>query len=86
LQPNQNLFTTEGTEDTEPPQHAKTARQPQEAKDAPVGDPARAGDPREKGLPRMDADERGLQGEESSREIEFVPGSVLQTEPYANLG
>jgi hypothetical protein len=58
LQPNQNLFTTEGTEDTED----------------------------EKGLPRMDADERGLQGEESSREIEFVPGSVLQTEPYANLG
>jgi hypothetical protein len=58
LQPNQNLFTTEGTENTEPPQHAKTAR---------------AGDPREKGLPRMDADERGLQGEESSRESEFVP-------------
>jgi hypothetical protein len=27
----------------------------------------------EKGLPRMDADERGLQGEESSRESEFVP-------------
>jgi hypothetical protein len=71
LQPNQNLFTTEGTEDTEPPQHAKTAR---------------AGGPREKGLPRMDADERGLQGEESSREIELVPGSVFQTEPYANLG
>ena len=68
LQPNQNLFTTEGTE---LPQHAKTAR---------------AGGPREKGLPRMDADERGLQEEESSREIEFVPGSVLQTEPYANLG
>jgi hypothetical protein len=41
VQPNQNLFTTEGTEDTEPPQHAKTAR---------------AGDPREKGLPRMSAD------------------------------
>ncbi len=27
----------------------------------------------EKGLPRMDADDRGLQGEESSRESEFVP-------------
>jgi hypothetical protein len=26
----------------------------------------------ERGLPRMDADERGLQGEESSRDIEFV--------------
>ncbi|HEV7673705.1 MAG TPA: hypothetical protein VGQ12_04160 [Candidatus Angelobacter sp.] len=70
LQPNQNLFTTEGTEDTEPPLHAKRAR---------------AGDPREKGFLRMDADERGLQGEES-REIEFVPGAVLQPEPYANLG
>jgi hypothetical protein len=42
---NENLFTTEATEDAE----------------------------EEKGLPRMAADERGLQGEESSRKIEFVP-------------
>jgi hypothetical protein len=68
---NRKPLTTKDTKDTELPQHAKTAR---------------AGGPTENGLPRMDADERGLQGEESSREIEFVPGSVLQTEPYAILG
>ena len=33
---------------------------------------ARGAKEEEKGLPRMDADERGLQGEESSRESEFV--------------
>jgi len=54
---NQKLFTAKDAEDAKPPQHAKTAR---------------AGGPTEKGLPR-DADERGLQEEESSRDVEFVP-------------
>ena len=51
----------------------------------------------EKALPRMDADERGLQGEESSRESEFVtvPGGygfervrlrIEHAEVHANLG
>src|SRR5882724_6518320 len=44
----QKLFTAKDAEDAKPPQHAKTAR---------------AGGPTEKGLPRMDADERGLQEE-----------------------
>jgi hypothetical protein len=54
----QNLFTTEGTEDTEE-----------------IGSSGHLdiGKSENKNLPRMEAEDRGLQEEDSSREVEFVP-------------
>jgi hypothetical protein len=52
------------------PLTAKDAEPPQQAKTGLAGDPGDAKE--ETGLPRMDADDRGLEDEESSSESEFV--------------
>jgi hypothetical protein len=71
---NQRPFTTEGAEDTEEI-GASGHPTPTSAKAAPSGGPGHRdiGISENKLLPRLDADKCGWQGEESSRDIEFVP-------------